>query len=159
MLDNTKIPLVNSDVPKVLNGRGGKAVRPAIDCSTFGGRLRAVRRAFRDAQADLAAIVGCSRAAISQWETGVTGPTTEHVCRLLEHYRLPFDWLVAGRGPIPILPLPRSYPRSHTFVPVALSINEIVGWWEIISPIDRAMIGKAIGIDRLFDQAIAPNLT
>lgn len=71
--------------------------------STVGGRIRAVRRAHGEAQLDLAEHLGISRAAVSQWESDKTEPSTQMVSALVKHYDLKYEWLLYGKGRPPSL--------------------------------------------------------
>jgi transcriptional regulator with XRE-family HTH domain len=71
--------------------------------TTIGKRIRAVRRAHNETQLDLACRLGISRAAISQWESDETKPSSDKLAELIKHYDLQYDWLLFGKGRPPSL--------------------------------------------------------
>lgn len=74
--------------------------------TALGKRLRLIRRAYGDAQHDLALVLGCTRASVSQWEAGKTQPGSDKIEKIIEHYRLPVQWFQWGKGDAPALPEP-----------------------------------------------------
>jgi transcriptional regulator with XRE-family HTH domain len=74
---------------------------------TLGARLRAAREAYGDSQVDLAMALGCTRAAVSQWETNETKPSSDKIQRIVARYSLSYEWLLFGKG--------RPPPELHVF--------------------------------------------
>jgi transcriptional regulator with XRE-family HTH domain len=72
-----------------------------INGERFGSRLRRLREAHKASQHDLAKEVGCTRAAISQYENNQYFPNKETLAKILNVYGATYEWLVNGRGPLP----------------------------------------------------------
>jgi transcriptional regulator with XRE-family HTH domain len=72
-------------------------ILPAI--TDIGGRIRALRRARRWAQVDLAARCGVLRFAVTRWELGIYQPDVAHLCRLADVFEISLDQLVRGKQP------------------------------------------------------------
>lgn len=81
--------------------------------TTLGGRLLMVRRAYGDAQYDLAHYLKVTRASISHWELGKTQPTPANVRGITHRYNIPVGWFLYNEGPAPKLP---QAPRRRAFL-------------------------------------------
>lgn len=66
---------------------------------SLGDRLREARIARNLNGVELAAIIGCSPAALSRWETGDRRPKAVDLSRAAEALRVRERWLVTGEGP------------------------------------------------------------
>jgi len=60
-------------------------------------RIASLRRQARWSQDQLAELLGVSRQAVSQWETGDTIPDLAKVVDLGRHFGISLDWLAAGQ--------------------------------------------------------------
>jgi SOS-response transcriptional repressor LexA len=65
----------------------------------IGRRLTEGRQERRLSQTGLARVLGVSRGAVGQWETGQTAPSTENLAAAAIELRVSFDWLATGRPP------------------------------------------------------------
>jgi transcriptional regulator with XRE-family HTH domain len=63
---------------------------------TFGTQLRALRRRHGTSQRELAKLLDCTAAAISQWESGDTQPTMDKITSIAKHYQISLEWLLNG---------------------------------------------------------------
>lgn len=68
-----------------------------MDLKELGGRIRVLREAKGWSQAELAALIGASQDAVSNWETGVRAPVLASVFRLAEALGVDPGALVGGR--------------------------------------------------------------
>jgi transcriptional regulator with XRE-family HTH domain len=59
--------------------------------------IRAARRAAGLSQAELAARFGLAQSSVSQWEKGVTHPSTAHLLQLLQMFPASVAELIADR--------------------------------------------------------------
>jgi transcriptional regulator with XRE-family HTH domain len=86
--------------------------------ASFGERLRAVRESFGDTQEQLGQLLGCSRAAVSQWESNLTAPSWDKIEAMVERFAVPHDWLMHGRGNTPAAVLQEGQRRllGHTVI-------------------------------------------
>jgi transcriptional regulator with XRE-family HTH domain len=71
-------------------GRESIAMRESLHV-----RIRAARIAAGQTQTELARALGITRASISQWESGLTIPTIEHLVRLAQATGRPLAWFAA----------------------------------------------------------------
>jgi transcriptional regulator with XRE-family HTH domain len=62
----------------------------------MGPRLIQLRRRYKLSQAKLGELCGVSKAAVSQWETGVSFPDIKKLVELHSKLDFSFDWLIAG---------------------------------------------------------------
>ncbi len=62
----------------------------------IGSRIRTVRRERGLTQDDLAELVGVSRSAVAQWETGRTGQVTGNLSRIASALQVNLEFLMAG---------------------------------------------------------------
>lgn len=62
----------------------------------MGPRLVQLRRRYRLNQSQLGELCGVTKAAVSQWETGVSTPEIEKLVRLRSKLDFSLDWLIAG---------------------------------------------------------------
>lgn len=60
----------------------------------FGQRLKAVRKAAKEKQEDLAAIIHVTKTQISEMESGKKTTTVEKVALICEHYHVSADYLL-----------------------------------------------------------------
>jgi transcriptional regulator with XRE-family HTH domain len=68
---------------------------------SLGARIEMLRKGFRHNQTKVAKIIGVSRAAVHQWESGKTRVSEENLERLSTRYGVKFEWLAFARGPAP----------------------------------------------------------
>lgn len=61
-------------------------------------RIRAARKKLGLTQADFAALMGVTRTAVANWETGQSLPDMANLIRIAEVSRVGFEWLATGRG-------------------------------------------------------------
>jgi transcriptional regulator with XRE-family HTH domain len=66
----------------------------------MGPRLIELRRKYRLNQSQLGEICGVSKAAVSQWETGVSTPEIKKLLIIRSKLIFSFDWLITGEGEI-----------------------------------------------------------
>jgi phage repressor protein C with HTH and peptisase S24 domain len=66
-----------------------------------GQRLRDRRKALGLDVTKLAAAVGVSQPAVSQWEAGLTAPNRQKLAKLAQVLRVPVSWLVSDNEPLP----------------------------------------------------------
>lgn len=74
--------------------------------STLGRRIRARREAVGLTQEKLAAKCGVSRAAVAQWEAGVTRPSLDNLVKAAEALSVWLSWLTVGDQSLPDGPNP-----------------------------------------------------
>ncbi|WP_288655320.1 MULTISPECIES: helix-turn-helix domain-containing protein [Pantoea] len=91
---------------------------------TPGQRIRERRKMLKLTQQQLAADVGVSHVAISQWEKNETLPRGEHLLRLAELLQCPAAWLFDGEGE------PFAVVSSHSSVRAVplLTLQQVTGW-------------------------------
>lgn len=66
-------------------------------------RIRVARRQARLSQAQLAAIVGVQRSAVSHWEAADgKNPSVAHMREIAMALGVQFEWLATGRGAMPL---------------------------------------------------------
>lgn len=68
---------------------------------SLGGRIRARRKAVGLTQEKLAALCGVSRAAVAQWEAGVTRPSLDNLVKAAEALEVWLSWLTIGDRSLP----------------------------------------------------------
>lgn len=68
---------------------------------SVGTRIRRAREDAQMTQQDVAKLLGLSRAAIAQWETGVTSPSINTVTEVAKLLDKPAQWLAFGVGSEP----------------------------------------------------------
>lgn len=87
---------------------------PATDApiasTTLGQRIRARRDAVGLTQEKLAAACGVSRAAVAQWESGVTRPSLDNLVKAAEALSVWLSWLTTGDQSLPDTPNPFADP-------------------------------------------------
>lgn len=69
----------------------------------IGGRIRTIRKERALTQDELAGLVGVSRSAVAQWETGRAGQLTPNLARIAEALGVGIESLTHGedkRGPL-----------------------------------------------------------
>jgi SOS-response transcriptional repressor LexA len=74
--------------------------------TTLGQRIRARRDAVGLTQEKLAAKCGVSRAAVAQWESGVTRPSLDNLVKAAEALSVWLSWLTVGDQSLPDTPNP-----------------------------------------------------
>ena len=67
--------------------------------SEFGDRLRSIRLQHGRTQDDIAAMLGCTRNAVSQYENGRNYPGIESLMTFCSETGTSMDWLLLGREP------------------------------------------------------------
>ena len=68
----------------------------------MGPRLIQLRRRYKLSQSKLGELCGVTKAAVSQWETGISTPEIRKLIELRSRLSFSLDWLIAGEGePIP----------------------------------------------------------
>lgn len=72
--------------------------------SNLGERLKSSREALNLSQTTVGKACGVSRAAVSQWENGVTVPTRENMEAAADVLRVDFYWLLTGKDKPSISP-------------------------------------------------------
>ena len=60
----------------------------------LGGRLRLLRELRRFTQEELAGRLGVERTRYSKWETGVSEPSLEMLCRIADCFHVSTDYLL-----------------------------------------------------------------
>lgn len=60
-------------------------------------RIRAVRKKLRLTQVDFAAMIGVTRAAVANWETGHAMPDMPNLIRIAKEGGVGLGWLVTGQ--------------------------------------------------------------
>jgi transcriptional regulator with XRE-family HTH domain len=66
----------------------------------MGPRLIQLRRRYELNQSQLGELCGITKAAVSQWETGVSTPEIKKLMELRSKLDFSLDWLIAGEGEI-----------------------------------------------------------
>lgn len=79
---------------------------PQTPSSTLGQRIRARRDAVGLTQEKLANACGVSRAAVAQWEAGVTRPSLDNLVKAAEALDVWLSWLTVGDQSLPATPNP-----------------------------------------------------
>lgn len=74
---------------------------PGLSDPGIGGRIRTARLAMGMTQDDLARVVGVSRSAVAQWETGRAGQTRDTLMRVAKALHLPPAHLLLGEDSAP----------------------------------------------------------
>jgi transcriptional regulator with XRE-family HTH domain len=69
------------------------------DPASIGARIRAARAAKSMTQGDLAQVVGVSRSAVAQWETGRSGQITGNLARIAAALDVGVEHLTLGEDP------------------------------------------------------------
>jgi transcriptional regulator with XRE-family HTH domain len=64
----------------------------------MGPRLIQLRRRYKLSQSKLGKLCGVSKAAVSQWETGISTPEIKKLIELRSKLIFSLDWLIAGEG-------------------------------------------------------------
>jgi transcriptional regulator with XRE-family HTH domain len=64
----------------------------------MGPRLIQLRRRYKLSQSKLGELCGVSKAAVSQWETGISTPEIKKLIELRSKLNFSLDWLIAGEG-------------------------------------------------------------
>ena len=71
------------------------------DCMSIGARIRSSRKALRMSQQDLAAIIGVTDQAISNWERDKDVPKRANLQSLAEALKVEYYWLLDGASQAP----------------------------------------------------------
>lgn len=91
---------------------------PAAPARSLGDRIRARRDAVGLTQEKLAAKCGVSRAAVAQWEAGVTRPSLDNLVKAAEALNVWLSWLTVGDQSLPDTPNPFAPASPFRGVPV-----------------------------------------
>ncbi|MFN4281180.1 MAG: LexA family protein [Alphaproteobacteria bacterium] len=105
----------------------GVQIAPA----TLGARLRARREAVGLTQEKLARQCGVSRAAVAQWEAGVTRPGLDNLVRAAKALDVWLSWLTAGDSSLPDGPSPFPAAAARRRVPVIDYVR--AGLWDAVA--------------------------
>lgn len=90
-------------------------IKYSYDMTTLGGRFKWARRRAKVTQNDVAAAVGCSRNALSQWENDVTpNPNLRNLDKAAARLGVSARWLETGQGN----PFEETSPRKVRRVPL-----------------------------------------
>ena len=89
---------------------------------TMGNRLRAARLIREMTQGDLSMALEISRAAISQWEAGITTPGIDTLARAAALLKVSPEWLAWGRVAPDFSVAPGSMPTELAQLPPGASI-------------------------------------
>jgi transcriptional regulator with XRE-family HTH domain len=63
------------------------------DLTTFGGRLRYLRKAKCLTQAELAEVAGIARSTYTGYENGIDTPARETLIKIADHFEASLDWI------------------------------------------------------------------
>ena len=99
--------------------------------ATLGTRLRARREAVGLTQEKLAKQCGVSRAAVAQWEAGVTRPGLDNLVRAAKALDVWLSWLTAGDQSLPDGPSPFPSAASRRQIPVIDYVR--AGLWDAVA--------------------------
>jgi SOS-response transcriptional repressor LexA len=99
--------------------------------ATLGTRLRARREAVGLTQEKLAKQCGVSRAAVAQWEAGVTRPGLDNLVRAAKALDVWLSWLTAGDQSLPDGPSPFSSAGARRQIPVIDYVR--AGLWDAVA--------------------------
>lgn len=91
---------------------------PATPALSLGDRIRARRSAIGLTQEKLAAQCGVSRAAVAQWEAGVTRPSLDNLVKAADTLNVWLSWLTVGDQSLPGTPNPFAPASPFRGVPV-----------------------------------------
>jgi len=69
-----------------------------VDSSTFGDRLKALRKAKKMNQTQLAKVIGCSQPTVHDYEKGGVSPSIEGLQKIANEYKVNMNWLLTGEG-------------------------------------------------------------
>jgi transcriptional regulator with XRE-family HTH domain len=64
----------------------------------MGPRLIELRRRYKLSQSKLGELCGVTKAAVSQWETGISTPEIKKLMELRSKLKFSLDWLMTGEG-------------------------------------------------------------
>jgi transcriptional regulator with XRE-family HTH domain len=104
--------MLNSPNASMIDARQGRLLSMSI--VTMGKRIRTLREKAGFTQAQLADLIGVTRSAISQIESGLTkGVRPEHLLALAQHLRAPVEQIVHGT-PANSSPAPEAVIRQTT---------------------------------------------
>lgn len=91
---------------------------PVAPARSLGDRIRARRDAVGLTQEKLAAKCGVSRAAVAQWEAGVTRPSLDNLVKAADALNVWLSWLTVGDQSLPDTPNPFAPASPFRGVPV-----------------------------------------
>ena len=83
--------LMRGDIKVAGNSKDYKVFYTEVD---IGERLRDIRKDNKFTQAELAELIGTSRATVNSWEMGLALPSTQFLIRLARLYRVSTDYLL-----------------------------------------------------------------
>jgi transcriptional regulator with XRE-family HTH domain len=72
-----------------------------LPMGNIGARIKRVRETRRMTQAQLAAVLGVERQAVTNWERG-RRPTLENLYQISKNTNVAMEWFMAGRDDLPI---------------------------------------------------------
>lgn len=96
---------------------------------TFGGRVRAIRKARGHGVTSVAKQIGLSRTSFNQWEADqVKNPDVKKLGAFVQLVDCSLDWLIERKGPDPDLTLPKARRRRGSAAPMPIvSPGDAVG--------------------------------
>ena len=104
--------------PKDPPAHADPATADVPSAPTLGSRIRGRREALGLTQEKLAGLCGVSRAAVAQWESGVTRPSLDNLVKSAEALGVWLSWLTAGDQSLPDGPNPFAQPARPRVLPV-----------------------------------------
>jgi len=126
-MSETETPEDPNESPVPVEAEPVAAPSPA----TLGTRLRARREAVGLTQEKLAKQCGVSRAAVAQWEAGVTRPGLDNLVRAAKALDVWLSWLTAGDQSLPDGPSPFPSAASRRQIPVIDYVR--AGLWDAVA--------------------------
>ena len=81
---------------------------------TIARRIQKARTKQGLSQAQLAGMVGVSRGACGQWESGISQPSVEKLSKLAVLLEIAFEWLTTERGDMEYIPAIHDKKASKT---------------------------------------------
>jgi SOS-response transcriptional repressor LexA len=94
------------------SGPSPSSSAPQSSAPTLGQRIRARREAVGLTQEKLATTCGVSRAAVAQWEAGVTRPSLDNLVKAADALGIWLSWLTMGDQSLPDMPNPFANPAA-----------------------------------------------
>lgn len=135
---------------------------PVAPARSLGDRIRARRDAVGLTQEKLAAKCGVSRAAVAQWEAGVTRPSLDNLVKAAEALNVWLSWLTVGDQSLPGAP-DLTAASAARGVPV-LDYRQ-AGQWDVEVPTTAETIATDPDISRrafalvIRDNSMAPDFS
>lgn len=94
---------------------------PIIPAMSLAARIASARQRKGLSQDALGKMLGVSRAAVAQWESGQSSPAAERLIDLTDKLRVRFEWLYWGHGPMEGTD-DTGAPNGYVWVPSLLSV-------------------------------------